>query len=253
LDRPQQCFRWGVENELVPPSILHGLQAISPLKRGRVAVPEGKPVEAVPEEHVTPVLEFVSRQVATMIQLQQLTGMRPGEVVLIRPCDIDRTSTVWVYRPSRHKTEYKGHERRVFLGPKAQVLLHPFLDRHSESFCFSPSEAEAERHTRRRENRKTPIYASPSAESTKPVKGRRPPRECYDRDSYRRAIEYGIRKAGTPHWHPHQLRHACGTLVRSRFGLDAAQVILGHRSASVTEIYAEADAHKAADIIQRIG
>jgi integrase len=31
-----------------------------------------------------------------MIPLQQLSGMRPGEIVIMRPRDIDRSSNVWI-------------------------------------------------------------------------------------------------------------------------------------------------------------
>jgi integrase len=55
------------------------------------------------------------------------------------------------------------------------------------------------------------------------------------------------------HWHPHQLRHLRGTEVRQRFGLDAAQVVLGHCEASVTEIYARADLAKAAEVARLTG
>jgi len=47
------------------------------------------------------------------------------------------------------------------------------------------------------------------------------------------------------HWHPNQLRHRRGTEVREQFGLDAAQAVLGHTEARVTEIYAEVNLQKA--------
>jgi integrase len=36
-------------------------------------------------------------------------------------------------------------------------------------------------------------------------------------------------------WHPHQLRHTAGTNIRRQYGLEAAQLALGHSSALVTE------------------
>ncbi len=48
-------------------------------------------------KHAEAVLPYVAPQVAAMIRLQQLTGMRPGEVVLMRPVDIDRNGNVWIY------------------------------------------------------------------------------------------------------------------------------------------------------------
>jgi site-specific recombinase XerC len=56
-----------------------------------------------------------------------------------------------------------------------------------------------------------------------------------------------------PHWHPNQLRHSAATKIRRQFGLEAAQVILGHSKADVTQIYAERDAAKAIEIVKQIG
>ena len=42
-------------------------------------------------------------------------------------------------------------------------------------------------------------------------------------------------------WHPNQLRHTAATEIRKRFGLEAAQVLLGHSRADVTQLYAERD------------
>jgi integrase len=55
------------------------------------------------------------------------------------------------------------------------------------------------------------------------------------------------------HWHPHQLRHNAGTLLRKNFGVEAAQVILGHATLSVTEIYAEKNVAQAMKIMAEVG
>jgi integrase len=251
-NRIRRVFRWGVENELVPPLVLEGLRAVAPLKRWRTTARESVKVSPVPDEHVAAVLPFVSRQVAAMIQLQSLAGMRPGEVVLLRPRDVDRSSQVWVYRPERHKTEYRGHEREVFFGPQAQVVLLPWLLRDSDAYCFSPEEAEADRNSLRRDNRQTPMTPSQAKRRPK-TKPKRAKRDRYDRDSYRRAIDYAIAKAGVPHWHPHQLRHNCATRLRRDFGLDVAQVVLGQKCAQITEVYAEVDRTKAVAAMERVG
>jgi integrase len=60
----------------------------------------------------------------------------------------------------------------------------------------------------------------------------------YSSQSYGRAVKRACEDAKASHWHPHQLRHAYATRVRASHGLDAAQAILGHKHASVTEIYA---------------
>ncbi len=53
--------------------------------------------------------------------------------------------------------------------------------------------------------------------------------------------------------HPHQLRHNAATELRKEFGLEAARVILGHRSAAITEVYAEMDRQKAIDAMMKVG
>ena len=251
-NRVRRVFKWGVENELAPASILDGLKAVAPLKKGRTEAPETDPIRPVPIEHVEAVLQHVSRQVAAMIQLQLLSGMRPGEVVLLRPCDVDRSGPTWVYQPAFHKTDYRDIERTIFFGPKSREILLPWLDRPSENYCFSPAEAMVERAAAKRAARKTKVTPSQAARRPKATP-KRPARERYYRDSYRRAIAYGIKKAAVPYWHPHQLRHTCGTRVRAEYGLDIAQVILGHQTASVTQVYAEADRRRAIQVVGEIG
>jgi len=43
------------------------------------------------------------------------------------------------------------------------------------------------------------------------------------------------------------------TAVRKQFGLEAAQVALGHSNAKVTQIYAERNLAKAAEIARQVG
>lgn len=97
VGRLRRMFKWGVEQEMVPASILHALQAVAGLKRGRTEARETAPVRPVPDEHVDAVLPHLSEQVAAMVMLQRLTGMRPGEICAMRGCDIDTTGRLWAY------------------------------------------------------------------------------------------------------------------------------------------------------------
>lgn len=54
-------------------------------------------------------------------------------------------------------------------------------------------------------------------------------------------------------WHSHQLRHTFATNVRRQYGLDVAQALLGHSSASMTEVYAELDYSAAEAAIGKVG
>jgi site-specific recombinase XerC len=55
------------------------------------------------------------------------------------------------------------------------------------------------------------------------------------------------------HWAPKQLRHAAATEIRRQFGLEAAQVILGHSQANVTQVYAERDIARGIEVAREIG
>jgi site-specific recombinase XerC len=55
------------------------------------------------------------------------------------------------------------------------------------------------------------------------------------------------------HWFPNQLRHTAGTEIRKRYGLEAAQTVLGHSKADVTQVYAERDYALAARVAKEVG
>lgn len=250
VGRVRRMFAWATEREFVPGSVYHGLLAVKGLQRGRTAAKESPGVSTVKVEHVEAVLPHVSAPVAAMIRLQLAAGMRPGEVVLMRACDIERSETVWVYAPTRHKTEHHGHARTVPLGPEAQRILKPFLeDRDPEAFLFDPRQAEAARSARRRLQRRSKVYGGRARAEARA----RPPGDRYTRDSYRRAVQRACEQAGVPSWHPHQLRHNAATRLQREVGIEAARVVLGHQSPAVTEIYVERDLGLAKQVMARLG
>ncbi|MFH0983842.1 MAG: site-specific integrase [Planctomycetota bacterium] len=253
VKRIRRMFRWAVERELVPADVLHGLQAVSGLRRGRSEARESEPIRPVHDAHVDAIRPHVARQVWAMIELQRLTGMRSGEVTIMRGCDIDTTGRVWFYRPSSHKTEHHGHERVVELGPRAQDIIRPFLKPDLAAFLFSPADAESERRAARTAERKTPPGQGNTVGTNRKRKPRKSPGPRYDVDSYRRAIAEACIKADVPHWHPHQLRHSFATRIRKQYGLETARVMCGHKSMAITETYAEIDRTKAAEIALKIG
>lgn len=252
IGRIRRFFKWAVENELVTGSVLHSLQAVSGLRRGRSEAKERHPVRPVAEADVNAVLPFVAPQVRDMIRLQLLAGCRPGEICSLRPCDVNRDGDVWEYRPASHKTEHHGRQRVIFFGPKAQEILNDWLEnRPADSFCFSPEEAQAARNAIKRQKRKSPVQ--PSQRNRRNQAPRRRPGDCYTNASYRRVISRACEVAGVESWAPNQLRHSRATWLRRQFGLEAAQVVLGHSSADVTQVYAERDFDAARKIMAEVG
>jgi len=333
----KRLFGWGVEEELVPPSVFEGLRPVRGLKAGRSEAREPEPVRPVEWSQVEPVLPHVAREVAAMIQLQWWCGARSGEVTRLRLADIDRSGPVWLWTLSRHKTAHAGRRREIALGPNCQELLLPFIRRvpqpDPERPLFSPQQAEQERSAERRLERRTKVQPSQAKRAPDPERTR-PPRESYDSNTYACAVARGIAAANAharhealaeavlplvleraraevarflrlptcaserhvaaalaraakrvgslkrlnltldaaslieratevfkaaaerpavAKWHPHQLRHACGTRVRREAGLESARVVLGHADLRMAEHYAELDKARALEIASMLG
>lgn len=90
--RITRMFRWGVSRELVPPAVHAALKTVEALKRGRCAAREGKRVAPVPADILDTVRPFLSRPVRALVDLQLLTGARPGELLALRAVDLDTGS-----------------------------------------------------------------------------------------------------------------------------------------------------------------
>lgn len=262
-----RLFKWAASEELLPNSVHMNLRSVDGLRKGRCQAPERPPVLPVEDSVVDATLTAMPAVVADMVRLQRLTGMRPAEVCILRPCDVNRDESVWTYRPGAHKTEHFGRERIVYIGPQGQQILARYLLRESTAYCFSPSDSEQKRHAEMREQRKSRVQ--PSQLNRRKKAPKRQPATRYSADSYRRAIHRAVdkinaerteaaeKKGAKPEllekWAPNRLRHNAGTKVRRQFGLEAAQVCLGHASADVTQVYAERDAELARSVALKIG
>lgn len=296
--RLRQIFKWGVAEGIVPPSVWHGLQAVSGLKAGKSAAHESEPVRPVPEHRIDATKVHLPPSICAMIDLQLLTGMRPGEVCSMRTGDIDTTGTLWTYRPERHKTQHHGVDRVIYLGPKAQVVLGPHLRSDLSAAVFSPADAMDWYREQRSARRHTPKSCGNRAGTNRKKKPKKTAGNQFETGSYRRAIEQATGKAyplpgelaptmvagkrgdddlvrepvklwrqrlgekgwakvqawrAAQHWHPNQLRHNAATRLRKEFGLEAAQVILGHRTLTVTQVYAEKNIAAAQKIMADVG
>ena len=135
----------GRRRGLYPGESLAGLAAVAGLEKGRSDARERPPILPVDEAVVEATLSRLSPQVAAMVRIQLLTAARPREVCSIRPRDLDRSQAVWIYRPESHKTEHHGRERVIAIGPRAQRVLTPWLERSPDAHCFCPAEVVAER------------------------------------------------------------------------------------------------------------
>jgi len=269
VGRVKRFLKWAKTRKLFPYADNYlDIMAIPGLEAGRSKARETAKKKPVAQEHIDAVLPFLSRQVVTMVRVQQLTGARPGELVLIRKADIDRSKKTWVYAPRSHKTEHHEHDRKIHIGPEAQKLLAPFLMRPDDAPLFSPAEAERERREAAHQARTTPEKYGNRRGTNKRRNPKRVPSDAYTPDSYRVAVARACKRANewakgglvvenntvqVPHWHPHRLRHNRATTIRAKYGAEAAKLAIGVKNMDVAEIYAERDDALVERVIGEVG
>jgi integrase len=215
--RIKRCFKWAASQELVSAEVAMALTMVPGLRQGRTQARELPPVTPVPDsvvEATLPELERRCAMAADMVRVQRLIGARPSELIQMTVAAIDRSDeSCWIYRPVHHKTEHHGRDRIILIGPQAQAILLKWIAKAGRGKLFAYKK----------------------------------------RDGYRQAIMRAAKRAGQPHWFPLQLRHSAGTEIREQHGLEAAQVILGHSRADVTQIYAERNLKLAKEVARKIG
>jgi integrase len=282
INRVRRVFKWAVRKKLVPATVLQEIQTVPGLQRGRCEAPESEGIPPVAAEHVEATLPYHSRHVAAMVRLQLLTGCRAGEVVLIRGTDLETRGELWKYRPLKHKLQWRGVERVIDIGPRAQAILKEFLKPDPQAFWFSPRDARAEYQALPAARRKTKRTPSELRRKRKPSP-KRAAAERYTVNSYRGAIVRACDRANrealerlaeqmkregkgadqikqelegkrlVPRWSPLQLRHTRADQVRSLFGIEASMAHLGHRRVETTQIYSEKNEQLAERIAREIG
>lgn len=245
---------------------------MTPLKRGRTEAREAAGVTVVSEEIVSFTLERCTPTLQAMIRLQLQTAMRPGELVIMRPLDINTNGSPWFYRPGsdkgkfgQHKTAHHGLDRRIYLGKESQRIIEPFMSRPLVHYLFSPREADAQRRDRRHQQRRTPQSCGNKPGTNRKKDPKTLPGDRYTPGTYRQAIHYacdavfdpdGEKRKGkvTDHlWSPNQLRHTALTRIERRFGCDRARAVGGHTKVETTQIYVERDMRLAIEVAQEAG
>lgn len=124
---------------MVEPVILERLKAVAPLKAGKTDAVDDPAWEAVPMVNIEAVKQRVKQQTRDLIDLLLLSGARPGEIIGLKTSDIDRSGPVWVAILSDHKTAHLGKTRKIFFGPKAQLILNRYLKANPAARLFTAS------------------------------------------------------------------------------------------------------------------
>lgn len=212
---------WAVGQELIPGAKAYAIKLIKNWRPEQTTAPDNADVEPADTRHVRAVQKIVSSTIRDMIEVQLLSGARPGEVCRLTPAKIDRAGPIWFGRFGKeHKTGKKGFERTLWFGPRCQKVLRRYLrGRQPEAFLFSPRETELAR-------------LAALGQEPRTRAGSR-----YWVSSYSRAIRLACDRLGIPRFHPHQLRHTAATELCDQFGKAVAQTILGHATSAMTDRY----------------
>ncbi len=238
-----RMFKYAVSQELVSSDTWQRLKSVEALRAGQTAAKETEPIRPVDIEVVRKTAVELSPVLKAMLRVQVATGMRPSEVCKMRPIDIDRSGSVWMFRPAKHKTAGRGKVKAVPIVGDAREAITDYLQRDPQAYCFSPAESVAWWQAQKRADRKSKVQ--PSQVSRAKEAPRKAPGVQFDSHAYRQSIQRAASRAGVPSWHPYQLRHLAGTVVRDALGIEAAQALLGHSHAAMTEHYAKQSEAKA--------
>lgn len=273
IDRIRRAFKWAAGEELLPASVYEALRLVPGLRAGRSEAEESEAIKPIDDTTVKATLPLLPRHIRAMVELMACTGMRPGEVCGMTLNQIERGPAVWIYRPRIHKTSHIGKHRMIPLGPRGKEILSAFLGTQildPDEPIFSPSRCREERYTEMRAARKSKV--TPSQICRKKSKPKWVPGRQYTPMAIAHAIRKAInienirrkQRAGREGrkltdsdllevWNPYRLRHSFATKVRREHGLEAAQVLLGHSRADVTQTYAERNETLAVNVAAKIG
>ena len=228
LSKAKSIYKWGKNEELISSAAYERIRDVE-IREGR----EKPPKEPIADEVIEATLPYLTPLLADMVRFQRLTGCRPGELVRIKHKEIDRSGDVWVCTLKHHKTAHRGKARKIYIGPRAQSILAPWLLKHARFEHVWIHRAGAP----------------------------------YSTDSYRRAIQRAVERANwdrekeagddasnLPTWSPQQVRKTTATEIRRQLDVESAASVLGHSSSIVTqEHYASADQRRAIEAAKRLG
>jgi integrase len=216
IRRIQQGFKEMRPLGLVTAATVADLQSLSPLPRGHAGVKDNPPIGPASDADLEAVLPFMSPQMAAIARVLRITGMRVGECLAMRVSMLETSGEVWVYDLGmNHKGRNSGKPKRIYLGPKAQAALRPWLDAAKATMVTT-----------------APLWPAMSIRNTS---------DTVSVSSVRDALEAACEAAKVPQFTTHQIRHGTATAIAEREALKAVQAALGHQSQGSSRVYAELD------------
>lgn len=134
--RLKMVFRWAVSWGLMKQGTSAALATVPALRIGESEARETIPRRAVPDADIAAVRAQLSGVYRDLYDLLNLTGARPGELLMLTPEMIDRSGDVWKAELADHKTRHLGKSRTLYLADPAKpiILRHMKADPSAKLF-----------------------------------------------------------------------------------------------------------------------
>lgn len=228
ISRLRTMWRWLERQGIAPRGSWDHLRSLPGIPRHDKRVRQTQPRKPATWADLVAVCKCAPEPIRSMLLLGWYAGARPGEICQMRLADIDRTDEVWVYRPARHKNDWRGQDRAIPLGRVCQRILSRFytenIHRNIHAYLFVP---DGVRKRRKRLHFQTNVYT--------------------------RAVMRAARRAGVQIT-PYSLRHSFRLRVSREVGLEAARAAMGHSTVDTTLAYAAgADLELAKAAAKKVG
>ena len=262
-------WKWAATRNLVPVDVHTRLTLLEQpsLSEGH----DNPPIQSADPAIVEEVCRYLRPRIKMLVQLQLLTGARPGELLGLKPIDIDTRKEIWKVELKKHKNLHHNKKRTLYFGAQAQPILTEVMSgRPMDAYLWDARDSErwrSEGAARLSTNayalavRRACLHAYPLPADLDRIKvpmGAKKWRWEKKKEWEARMGEAGMEKVRAwrrdHHWTPYQLRHTVATVVDDKFGAEASQLLLGHSSAKVTTaIYIDRERKKLLEVVKAVG
>ena len=137
-------LKWAKGLYYQPSMFESDIRDIKILRRGQSEAREPEKRRFLSYKEIEVIYSFLQQTYRDILVIQGLTGMRTGELTIMRWKDIDKKTEPWRYFPAHHKTSHLGHIREIPIFPP----LYSILKRYSreKNYIFNPRSILCERY-----------------------------------------------------------------------------------------------------------
>lgn len=144
----QFVFKQAASECLIDQSVWHGLLSLQPILKDRENAVDYEEIGSVNLSAFEQTLKHCMPIQAAALRVQLLTGMRSGELLAMRPQDLDMTGKHWIYTIAKHKTRLHIGTKYIGIPEKATKIL---CEHMPKNYCDRFFPWTVDRHRKRTE------------------------------------------------------------------------------------------------------